>query len=69
MNVMLKPDEISWLGQDSQLIFAVSQQPFLRELQQAQRNIPSLQKYSASLPRPMGRRGLKAFLHLWIPTS
>ena len=30
MNVMLKPDEISWLGQDSELIFAMSQQPFRR---------------------------------------
>ena len=54
MNVMLKPDEISWLGQDSELIFAMSQQPFVGELQQAQRNILSLREIFCISPAPDG---------------
>jgi len=54
MNVMLKADEISWLGRDSELIFIMSQQPFVSELQQAQRNIPSLQEIFCVSPAPAG---------------
>ncbi|MFH1117394.1 MAG: long-chain fatty acid--CoA ligase [Pseudomonadota bacterium] len=44
INVMLKPNELAWLGRDSGLIFIVTQQPFVNEIQAARADIPSLRE-------------------------
>lgn len=44
INVMLKENELVWLGRDSELIFVVTQQPFVKEILAARAGIPSLQE-------------------------
>ncbi len=44
INVMLKQNELAWLGRDSELIFLVTQQPFVKEILAARPGIPSLQE-------------------------
>ncbi len=54
MNVMLKPDELSWLGRDAELTFAVTQPPFAKALQAALGEIPSLKETFCISPAPDG---------------
>jgi long-chain acyl-CoA synthetase len=54
MNVMLKADELSWLGRDAELTFAVTQQPFARALQEARGEIPSLKEVFCLSPAADG---------------
>lgn len=44
INVMLKENELAWLGRDSEPIFVVTQQPFVKEILAARPSIPSLQE-------------------------
>lgn len=52
INVMLKSNELAWLGRDSGLVFAVSQQPFVKELTDAWPKIPSLKEIFCVSPGP-----------------
>jgi len=59
INVMLKAKELSWLGKDSELIFAVSQQPFVKELLEARPSMPSLQEILCVSPATDGTTPLE----------
>jgi long-chain acyl-CoA synthetase len=54
INVMLKAGELSWLGTDSQLVFIVSQEPFISELAEASNKIGSLREVFCLAPCPDG---------------